>query len=256
MPRRPTSPSPPRPPTNAGTDLGAHAPVHPHPHPRHAPSPPPPHPTHPPAATSSALSRMAPAATTPAGLTPSRRASQGWRAWVRASMPEGEGEGPAVVGSDGVGSAMAARRWGIAGARVEKKKQWTASPLLVLCLCSLPGRERRVRSAPPPPFFLLSLPQNNAMSTALRAAQKAQAQSLYRRSLKHVLSWAVNRELFWTEVRERRRGAASGNRPGRRRRGGGGAPPGARSPLTHALSFFTSLPRPRRSGPSLRPTRM
>jgi hypothetical protein len=39
------------------------------------------------------------------------------------------------------------------------------------------------------------------MSTALRAAQKSRAQSLYRRSLKHCLSWAVNRELFWSEVR-------------------------------------------------------
>ncbi len=44
------------------------------------------------------------------------------------------------------------------------------------------------------------------MSTALRAAQKSQAQSLYRRSLKNVLSWAVNRELFWAEVREEREG--------------------------------------------------
>ena len=31
------------------------------------------------------------------------------------------------------------------------------------------------------------------MSTALRAAQKSRAQSLYRRSLKHLLTWAVIR---------------------------------------------------------------
>jgi hypothetical protein len=90
------------------------------------------------------------------------------------------------------------------------------------------------------------------MSTALRAAQKSRAQSLYRRSLKHVLSWAVNRELFWTEVRRARRF------PRRRRCAavcGHCLADTFALPLTRPRPSHTHTRRPRRSGRNSRSTK-
>ena len=121
-----------------------------------------------------------------------------------------------------------------------------------------PSSPRRPHSSVPharlrvPLLLCLFLPFRMALPAP--AEHAARVARLYRHSLKNVLSWAVNRQLYWEEVR-----SGGGGRRGRRRVGRAGRVPpvfkGSRGAATFVLpaaSSQTSFPSPHTQAEKLR----